>query len=84
MLKIFFSLISSGGNLSFLRLTQGVLNLSQYGNTFMQLICKEICEEKALPKWRANPAGGLKGYVLPYGSDCNVHVLFQGQSYLTY
>lgn len=59
--KIFFLLISSGRSLSSLRLTQGVLNLSRYVNTFMQLICKEICEEKALPKWRAYPAGGLKG-----------------------
>lgn len=41
--------------------TQGLLNLSQYVNTVMQLLCKEICEEKALPEWRDYPAGGLKG-----------------------
>lgn len=37
------------------------LNLSQYVNTVMQLLCKEICEEKALPERRDYPAGGLKG-----------------------
>lgn len=41
--------------------TQGLLNLSQYVNTVMQLLRKEICEEKALPEWRDYPAGGLKG-----------------------
>lgn len=41
--------------------TQGLLNLSQYVNAVMQLLCKEICEEKALPEWRDYPAGGLKG-----------------------
>lgn len=41
--------------------TQGALNLSQYVNTVMQLLCKEICEEKAMPEWRDYPAGGLKG-----------------------
>ncbi len=41
--------------------TQDVLNLFQYVNTVMQLLCKEICEEKALPEWRDYPAGGLKG-----------------------
>lgn len=37
------------------------LNLSQYVNTVMQLLCKEICEEKALPERRDYPAGGVEG-----------------------